>query len=201
MVKDCIKNSYTSSNLIYHFSKTEDLNKNMINTQSVNNIPQQNPSQFQNKPQNPPINRGGDFNIINNLLIITVIFSALGSLLVLFTTFGEAVVYEDWNKYYYYIELDFTIAGFIVLIVGLLLLICTFITIMALIDKKYLNNVMVNIVIIISLVVVLIAIIGTIIGVALTDDYWVDFGFFGAVIGGLITLILYLTLKKNYLKS
>jgi len=129
-------------------------------------------------------------NRLRIVLLLAFIFSLTGAILLFATDFLE------WYNYPYYgwINVDSDIYGPIIIMAGLFLLICTFISIPGIYNPSFVNTPTLLLALLLSIIVFLMTVIGIIIAAGDLGEYnsWNPAaGFYGGIIGSLLTMIFF----------
>jgi len=131
-----------------------------------------------------------EFNQTTILYLITAIVSLICAILMFATDFLGYYIYPDeW----YYVHAGTAIYGPIIVMVGIFLFICTFISAVGFYNPKFITKRTLQLGLLLSGIVFLMTIIGILIAagdLADTDDWWVEAGFYGALLGGIFTTAL-----------
>lgn len=130
-------------------------------------------------------------NRLRIVFLLAFIFSLTGAILLFATDFLE------WYNYpgiYGWINVDSDVYGPIIIMAGLFLLICTFISIPGIYNPSFVKKPTLLLGLLLSIIVFLMTIMGIIIAAGDLGEYtsWNPAaGFYGAIIGGLLTMIFF----------
>jgi hypothetical protein len=140
------------------------------------------------------------------LLIIILALNILGAILVLFTPFGGMIVATAYGPRERFASLGSGYSEFLdnvfIVLIAICLVVTAFLSFLALLTLRSGNNNVVRPARIVSIITFLLAIIGAIsfeIIRAEIDylDWWLDTGFYAAIVVGLVNSIFYLFLFKK----
>ena len=121
-----------------------------------------------------------------------LIVSLIGAVLLFVTDFANGWKYIGYpSTASFRIFANETVSGILVILMGVLLLICTLVILVALYKPELVKKEFVRYTMVLSLIVFLICIIGLIyVAIEFEDYYWdPDAGFYGGIIGSLLTTI------------
>ncbi len=133
-------------------------------------------------------------------LVIAFVFSLIGSILVLVADFAYGYRYGYYVESWFWINSGTAIYGAIVILMGILLLTSSIISILGFVKPEIIPKIVVLIGMILALVVVIISALGIgVIAIEFGDyDWGPEAGFYGAIIGGILTaLFLFLAWREK----
>ena len=132
---------------------------------------------------------------IDNLQIFYVgslIVSLIGAVLLFATDFANGWRYISYpSTISFRVFANDSVSGILVILMGILLIICALVALLALYKQELVKKEYVQYTMVLSLIVFIVSIVGLIyIAVEFEDYYWdPDAGFYGAIIGSLLTTI------------
>jgi len=139
----------------------------------------------------------------SSLFVGALIGSGVGALLLMLTDFGGWYSYdsyygiETWG--YIGIHSPTTLIG--VFFFALPFIYCSYVSLKGARDPNALTRRTVHgafVVSVVGVVLILLAAVVFVIAVSEADDWWFDAGFYGSLIGGLLTVVFLLTAKRQY---